>query len=92
MVEVGEDRWGPRKTWAVILDGQRAIPFEDFARLLAAFGFVQKRTRRSHHIFHHPKAMRPLSIQPRGGEAKAYQIAQFLAMVEQFDLTMEAEE
>jgi hypothetical protein len=36
-----------------------------------------RRTRGSH---------RPLSIQPKGGEAKPYQIAQFMAMVEEFDL------
>lgn len=82
----------PRKTWEAVLGGRRAIPFEDFTRLLLAFGFAHKRTRGSHHIFLHPKAMRPLSIQPRGGEAKAYQVAQFLAMVEEFGLTMETGE
>ncbi len=82
----------PRKTWEAVLGGRRAIPFEDFTRLLLAFGFAHKRTRGSHHIFLHSKAMRPLSIQPRGGEAKAYQVAQFLAMVEEFGLTMETEE
>lgn len=82
----------PRKTWGAVLSGQRAIPFEDFVRLLVAFGFVHKRTRGSHHIFLRSKATRPLSIQPRGGEAKACQVAQFLAMVEEFGLTMESEE
>jgi hypothetical protein len=82
----------PRKTWEAVLSGRRAIAFEDFARLLLAFGFVHMRTRGSHHIFLHPKAVRPLSIQPRGGAAKAYQVAQFLAMVEEFGLTMGPDE
>ncbi len=81
-----------RKTWAAILAGRRVVPFEDFARLLAAFGFQLKRTRGSHHIYVHPRAVRPLSVQPRGGEAKPYQVAQFLAMVEEFGLRMKDEE
>ena len=66
----------PRKTWEAILSGRRTVPFESFERLLVAFGFEHRRTRGSHHIFWHPRASRPLSIQSKGGEAKPYQIAQ----------------
>jgi hypothetical protein len=50
--------------------------------------FTHKRTRGSHHIYVHPKAKRPLSVQPRGAEAKGYQVAQFMAIVEEYGLTM----
>ncbi|MCU0839726.1 MAG: type II toxin-antitoxin system HicA family toxin [Rhodospirillales bacterium] len=82
----------PRKTWEALLAGGRTLPFDDFARLLLAFGFAHKRTSGSHHIYVHPRAKRPLSIQPRGGEAKRYQLAQFMAMVEEYGLTMEEEQ
>lgn len=80
-----------RKTWEKIADGSRNIAFRDFERLLAAFGFACRRTSGSHRIYRHPKVPRPLSIQPRGGQAKPYQVAQFLAMVEECGLTMERE-
>ena len=41
----------PRKTWDSLLAGRRAVPFDDFAQLLLAFGFQHKRTRGSHHIY-----------------------------------------
>jgi predicted RNA binding protein YcfA (HicA-like mRNA interferase family) len=68
------------------------VPFESFERLLVAFGFEHRRTRGSHHIYWHPRANRPLSIQSKGGEAKPYQIAQFMAIVEEFGLRMENDE
>jgi predicted RNA binding protein YcfA (HicA-like mRNA interferase family) len=82
----------PRKTWEAILSGRRAIPFEGFERLLSPSAFEHRRTRGSHHIYRHPRASRPLSIQPKGGEVKPYQIAQFMAMVEEFGLRMEDDE
>lgn len=82
----------PRKAWEALLAGRRTLPFDDFARLLLAFGFSHKRTRGSHHIYVHRRARRPLSVQPRGGEAKGYQVAQFMAMVEEYGLTMEDEQ
>jgi hypothetical protein len=80
----------PRKTWEAILSGRRTVPFEAFERLLSPF--EHRRTRGSHHIYRHPGASRPLSIQPKGGEAKPYQIAQFMEMVEEFGLRMEDDE
>ncbi|MGQ0663527.1 MAG: type II toxin-antitoxin system HicA family toxin [Pseudomonadota bacterium] len=59
-------------------------------RRIEAFGFVHRRTTGSHWIFRHPAVPRPLSPQPRKGEAKPYQVAQFLEMVEEYGLRMEA--
>ena len=63
----------------------------DFTGLLVAFGSRHRRTSGSHWIYRHAKVPRPLGIQPRGGQAKPYQIARFLAMVEEYGLTMERE-
>ena len=65
------------------------ISFRDFVWLLEAFGFRHNRTNGSHHVYGHPKLERPLIIQPIGKDAKAYQVAQFLDMVEQAGLEMD---
>jgi hypothetical protein len=77
-----------RKTWEKVLGGSRNIRFDDFVRLIEAFGFAHRRTSGSHRIFSHQRATRPLSLQPRNGQAKPYQIAQFLELVEEFGLTL----
>ena len=78
------------KLYAWLLANPRAIMrFGDFQRLLAAFGFVHVRTRGSHMAYHHPELNQTLTVQPRGKNAKPYQVQQFLAIVEAFDLTLE---
>jgi predicted RNA binding protein YcfA (HicA-like mRNA interferase family) len=64
------------------------MPFRDFERLLKAFGFVCARVSGSHHIYIHPDTDRPLSVQPRGDEAKAYQVKQFIDMIERYGLKL----
>ncbi len=57
--------------------------------LLEAFGFILKRISGSHRIFKHPDVSELLSIQPsRNGQAKPYQVDQFLGLVEEYDLTL----
>jgi len=51
-------------------EGQGVIAFRDFERLLLALGFRHDRTSGSHRIYLHPNATRPLSVQPRGSDAK----------------------
>jgi predicted RNA binding protein YcfA (HicA-like mRNA interferase family) len=78
------------KLYAWLLANPRAtMAFRDFQRLLVAFGFVHVRTRGSHHAYHQSVANKTLIVQPRGKDAKPYQVEQFLAMVEAFDLTLE---
>lgn len=64
----------------------KALSFSDFVHLLQAYGFRHARTEGSHRIFVHPAVQRPFSIQPEGKRAKAYQLRQFIAMLEQYDL------
>ena len=82
----------PRKTWENIAEGTRNVSFRDFERLLKAFGFEHRRTSGSHRIYRHPRVPRPLSVQPISGQAKPYQVNQFLEMVEEFGLRLEADE
>ena len=79
-----EGLWGRLETGDL-----RNVGFTEFCRLIEAFGFELRRVSGSHHIYRHSRVPRPLSLRPRGREAKPYQIRQFLEMVEEFGLTME---
>ena len=50
--------------------------------ILNAFGFHLSRVRGSHHMFVHPDLSELVNLQAVGGRAKAYQIRQFLRIVE----------
>ena len=78
----------PRKTLERILAGSRNIRFEDMRRLAVAFGFELARINGSHHIFVHPEVNELVNLQNDGGEAKPYQIRQFLKLVESYNLTL----
>lgn len=78
------------KLYAWIVANPRAImSFRDFERILLAFGFTHSRTRGSHSAYHNERINQSLIIQPRGKDAKPYQVQQFLDMVEAYDLTLE---
>ena len=52
-------------------------------------GFELLRVSGSDHVFIHPEVREILSLQNAGGEAKPYQIRQFLRLVERYDLKVE---
>jgi len=79
----------PRKLLQRILGGSRNVRFDDFRRLVEAFGFTLVRISGSHHIFSHPDAPELVNLQAVNGEAKTYQIRQFLKLVEEYNLTLE---
>lgn len=66
-----------------------SIPFRDFERLVVAFGFTLRRTTGSHRQFARPDIPYVVNIQPRGKEAKSYQIQQFLAICSEYGLTLD---
>ena len=68
------------------------VAFSDMIGLAQGFGFQLARASGSHYIFRHPATGAKLNLQPQGGEAKAYQIRQFLRLVERLNLTLEDEE
>ena len=65
------------------------VAFGDFERLLRAFGFRMRRQRGSHQVWSRPGVRESLSVQSFRGEAKTYQIAQFLKLVATYNLTIE---
>jgi predicted RNA binding protein YcfA (HicA-like mRNA interferase family) len=75
-----------KKLLKKILAGSKNISFRDFVSLLQAFGFQLSRTQGSHHIFQHTGIRELINIQNVHGQAKPYQIKQFLELVEKYNL------
>ena len=78
-----------RKLLRKVLSGSKNIRFGDLVKLAEGFGFRLARTEGSHHIMVHPDVPRPLNLQKVGGQAKPYQVRQFLKAVEQYNLSLE---
>lgn len=77
----------PAKLLRRLLDGAlRNVPFRDIRGLVEACGFRLSRVSGSHHIFEHPEVPVLLNLQEVAGEAKPYQIRQFLRLVERYNL------
>jgi predicted RNA binding protein YcfA (HicA-like mRNA interferase family) len=74
-----------------LLAGSLNVSFTDMVNLVEGFGFRLARVEGSHHIFRHPRVPQLLNLQQRGGQAKPYQIRQFLQLVERYDLHLEEE-
>lgn len=64
------------------------VRFADFTRLVEAHGFVFAGQAGSHRGYKHLCGA-VLTLQEKDGEAKPYQIAQFLHIVDAYGLTME---
>ena len=79
----------PRKLLKKVLSGTKNVSFNDCVKLLEAFGFRLSRVRGSHHIFAHPDVNELVNLQNVKGEAKPYQIRQFLKLVERYNLGLE---
>jgi len=66
----------------------RSVTFRDFLALIEAFGFKEARSRGSHRCFAHPDCPKLLVVQPKGADAKRYQIRELLGMIEEFGLPL----
>lgn len=60
--------------------GDSALRFDDVVRLLKALNF-EERIRGDHHIFTHQDFVDILNLQPRGSQAKAYQVKQIRELI-----------
>jgi hypothetical protein len=67
------------------------IGFDDLCALLRHLGFTE-RVRGSHHIFTREGVVEILNLQPRGSNAKAYQVRQVRDVIVDYDLAGEPEE
>ncbi|MCA9923826.1 MAG: type II toxin-antitoxin system HicA family toxin [Anaerolineales bacterium] len=81
-----------RKLLQKILKGSRNVHFGDFVQLVEAFGFYLDRVKGSHHIFVHPDLKELVNLQNVKGQAKPYQVRQFLKLVEKYNLELEDEQ
>ena len=68
------------------------VAFRDMVALAEGFGFRVVRISGSHHLLAHPSVPEMLNLQEVKGEAKPYQIRQFLKLVERYSLSLEDEE
>ena len=65
------------------------VAFNDMINLSRGFGFRLARTSGSHYIFSHPSIPEQVNLQSVRGEAKPYQIRQFMRLVERYNLELE---
>lgn len=60
--------------------------FDELCGVLTRLGFVE-RVRGDHHIFTHEGVEEILNLQPRGSQAKAYQVKQVRNVIVKYKLT-----
>lgn len=65
------------------------VAIDDLTRLVEACGFTLDRVAGSHHIYVHDRSPRNLNLQDVRGQAKPYQVRQFLRLVDAYDLVPE---
>jgi hypothetical protein len=75
------------KLLAKILSGtsDSSIPFAQICQLLRRLGF-EERIRGSHHIFSKEGVEEILNLQPKGSQAKAYQVKQVRTVILKYQL------
>jgi predicted RNA binding protein YcfA (HicA-like mRNA interferase family) len=80
----------PRKLYLKAMNNPRGLRFAEFTALIEAFGFVLDRQRGSHRIYAREDVREFVNVQPqRDGKAKAAQVESFLALVQQYGLSLE---
>jgi len=81
-----------KKLLQKILAGSKNIKFSDMVNLVKGFGFNLSRTDGSHHIFVRPGIPELINLQNLKGQAKPYQIRQFLKLIEKHNLKLKENE
>ena len=78
-----------RKLLEKIYNNNKNVKFNDLVVLVEAFGFVLTRSNGSHLIYKNFEINEWLNLQNKNGEAKPYQVKQFLEYIEIYNLQME---
>ena len=78
-----------KKLFTKIINNQKNVRFNDFVTIIEAFGFYCIRKEGSHRIYKKTNVVELINIQNENGKAKPYQIKQFLALVEIYNMRME---
>ncbi|GBR77611.1 toxin HicA [Candidatus Termititenax dinenymphae] len=73
-----------------ILSGKQdnSFSFSDITKLLLAFGFSE-RIKGSHHIYYRTDIVEIINIQPRGAQAKPYQVKQIRDIMVKYKLEVQ---
>ena len=80
----------PEKLYALLLQStDRSVDYRDFVTMIEAFGFAHVRTKGSHRSYAHPDCSALLVLQPKGKDAKRYQVREFLGIVEGYGLKLD---
>ena len=81
-----------QKLIQLVLSGQSDgnIGFNELCNLLIKYGFEQ-RVRGSHHVFHKTGVNEIINLQPKGANAKAYQVKQVRDLMVKYRLNVEGE-
>ena len=78
-----------RKLLEKIYNNNKNVKFNELVILVESFGFVLTRCNGSHLIYKNHDINEWLNLQNKNGEAKPYQVKQFLEYIEIFNLQME---
>ena len=70
------------------LTSPKNFRFNDMVTLVEAFGFRLARSSGSHHVFIHSEVAELVNLQEVQGQAKPYQVSQFLHLVERYNLKL----
>ena len=81
-----------KKLLAKILQGTKNVKFNELETLIKAFGFELARINGSHHIYNRDDIPEIINIQNRKGQVSPYQVKQFLAIIEKYQLTLDNKE
>ena len=78
-----------KKLLQKIIGVSKNVKFAEMVKLVEGFGFQLSRTEGSHYIFNRPDIPELVNLQNVKGEAKPYQVRQFLKLVEKYNLKLE---
>ena len=90
-VEYTYSEMSKRKRFQKLLSGSKNIRFSEATACIESFGFRLARINGSHHIFVHQDIPELVNLQEVKGQAKPYQVKQFLKIVERYNLQLENE-
>ena len=77
-----------KKLLLKIINNPKNVNFKDFTLIIESFGFLIARRKGSHYIYKNDEICEIINIQNFNGEAKPYQIKQFLSLVEKYNLKL----
>ena len=70
-------------------NNQQNVRYDDFVVLVEAFGFEYDRSKGSHTMYKHTDIPEIVNIQDNQGQAKPYQVRQFLGLIKSHNLKLE---